>query len=223
MKKDISVLLVEDHAMTRLGLGIVLEQSKELKLVAEAEDGLTAVEKAKEYNPDVILMDIGLPNIDGIEATRRIKEFNPDAKILIFTSREDEKDVFDSFASGANGYIMKGTHPEQMINAIKAINEGIAWIDPSIAKLVLSNIGRNNSIENNIEETQEKSKNDYNLTARELDVLALIVEGLTNPQIADRLVISRATAKAHVHNILQKLYVNNRTNAVIMAVKEGLV
>ena len=120
MNKDISVLLVEDHAMTRLGLGIVLEQAKGLKLIAEAEDGLTAVEKAKEFKPDVILMDIGLPNIDGIEATRRIKEFNPDAKILIFTSREEEKDVFDSFASGANGYIMKGTHPEQMVNAIKA-------------------------------------------------------------------------------------------------------
>lgn len=221
---NIRVLLVEDHIMTRMGLTLVIEHSDGIELVAEAEDGLTGVEKAKELSPDVILMDIGLPVIDGIEATRRIKEYNPDSKILIFTSRDGEEDVFASFKAGADGYIMKGANPEQTVNAIKAVNEGTAWIDPAIAKLVLSNIQRN-SFGNSYSQsgTTKSAKNTYGLTERELEVLGLIVEGLSNPEIAQRLIITKATAKAHVHSILQKLYVDDRTKAAIMAMKEGLV
>lgn len=221
--KDIRVLLIEDHVMTRMGLSLVLEQAEGVSLIAEAEDGLSGVEKAKELLPDVILMDIGLPNIDGIEATKRIKAFNPDLKVLIFTSRDNEDDVFASFKAGADGYIMKGANPEQTVSAIKAVKEGIAWIDPNIARLVLSNIQRNTSSEQEESvETKEKT-NMYDLTDRELEVLALIVEGLSNSQIADRLVIAKATAKAHVHSILQKLYVDDRTKAAILALKEGIV
>lgn len=221
--KDIRVLLIEDHVMTRMGLSLVLEQAEGVSLIAEAEDGLSGVEKAKELLPDVILMDIGLPNIDGIEATKRIKAFNPDLKVLIFTSRDNEDDVFASFKAGADGYIMKGANPEQTVNAIKAVKEGIAWIDPNIARLVLSNIQRNTSSEQEESvETKEKT-NMYDLTDRELEVLSLIVEGLSNSQIADRLVIAKATAKAHVHSILQKLYVDDRTKAAILALKEGIV
>lgn len=221
---NIKVLLVEDHTMTRMGLSLVLEQAQGIELIAEAEDGISGVQKAQELLPDVILMDIGLPNIDGIEATRRIKENGLDSKVLIFTSRDSEDDVFASFKAGADGYIMKGSTPEQTTNAIKAVSEGTAWIDPAIARLVLSNIQRSNPTPTASGEINYKAgKNSYGLTEREMEVLALIVEGLSNPQIAEKLFITRATAKAHVHSILQKLYVDDRTKAAIMAMKEGLV
>lgn len=221
---NIKVLLVEDHTMTRMGLSLVLEQADGIELVAEAQDGLSGIEMAQKYSPDVILMDIGLPNVDGIEATRRIKESNLESRVLIFTSRDSEDDVFASFKAGADGYIMKGASPAQTTNAIKAVSEGTAWIDPAIARLVLSSIQRNTNVSTPIGEINYKAgKNNYGLTEREMEVLALIVEGLSNPQIADRLVITRATAKAHVHSILQKLYVDDRTKAAIMAMKEGLV
>ncbi|MDD3437275.1 MAG: response regulator transcription factor [Candidatus Gastranaerophilales bacterium] len=222
---NISVLLVEDHTMTRMGLSLVLEQAEGIELVAEAEDGIAGVQKAQELSPDVILMDIGLPNIDGIEATKRIKEINPESRVLIFTSRDNEEDVFASFKAGADGYIMKGASPAQTTNAIRAVSEGTAWIDPAIARLVLSNIQKSEtSIPAATGAINYKAgRNSYGLTEREMEVLALIVEGLSNPQIADRLFITRATAKAHVHSILQKLYVDDRTKAAIMAMKEGLV
>ena len=219
--KDIQVLLVEDHIMTRMGISLVLEKAHGVCLLAEAEDGKVAIDKAKELLPDVILMDIGLPYIDGIEATKIIKSFNPDIKILMFTSRDNEDDVFASFKSGADGYIMKGATPEQTISAIKAVYEGIAWIDPAIARLVLSNI--QNTKKESIEVYEQSKSNQYDLTDRELEVLALIVEGLSNSEIADRLVIAKATAKAHVHSILQKLYVDDRTKAAVIALKEGIV
>lgn len=221
---NIRVLLVEDHTMTRMGLSLVLEQADGIELIAEAEDGVAGVEKAAELAPDVILMDIGLPNIDGIEATRRIKESGSDSKVLIFTSRDNEDDVFASFKAGADGYIMKGSSPIQTTNAIKAVNDGTAWIDPAIARLVLSSIQKNETAPTPSGEINYKAgKNIYGLTEREMEVLALIVEGLSNPQIAEKLIITRATAKAHVHSILQKLYVDDRTKAAIMAMKEGLV
>lgn len=221
---NIRVLLVEDHIMTRMGLSLVLEKAEGIELVDEAEDGLSGVQKAQELLPDVILMDIGLPIIDGIEATRRIKENHLNSKVLIFTSRDNQDDIFASFKAGADGYIMKGSNPEQTTNAIKAVSEGTGWLDPAIARLVLSNIQRNDSVPAPSGEINYKAgKNTYGLTEREMEVLALIVEGLSNPQIADRLVITRATAKAHVHSILQKLYVDDRTKAAIMAMKEGLV
>lgn len=222
---DISVLLIEDHTMTRMGLSLVLEKAQGITLVAEAEDGLSGVEFAQKFLPDVILMDIGLPNIDGIEATKRIKDMGLESKVLIFTSRDNEDDVFACFQAGADGYIMKGSSPEQTTTAIKAVNEGIGWLDPAIAKLVLNNIQK--SSPQNMTATGEinykAGKNTYGLTEREMEVLALIVEGLSNPQIADKLVITRATAKAHVHSILQKLCVDDRTKAAVTAMKEGLV
>jgi DNA-binding NarL/FixJ family response regulator len=222
---NITVLLIEDHTMTRMGLSLVIEQAEGIELIAEAEDGLSGVEKAFELSPDVILMDIGLPNIDGIEATKRIKKSNLNSKVLIFTSRDNEDDVFASFKAGADGYIMKGSSPEQTTGAIKAVNDGTAWIDPAIARLVLSNIQKNTTKEltPSGEINYKNGKNTYGLTSREMEVLALIVEGLSNPQIAEKLFITRATAKAHVHSILQKLYVDDRTKAAIMAMKEGLV
>lgn len=218
----INTLLVEDHELYRMGLSMLLDKAEGITLAAESADGLDGIKKARELSPDVILMDIGLPNIDGIEATQRIKDFNPDVKILIFTSRDSENDVFEAFKAGADGYIMKGATPEQTISAIKSVYEGVGWIDPSIAKMVFSNLQKPSA--NVVTEPEpKKSNNSYGLTERELDVLELMVEGLSNPQIADKLVITKATAKAHVHSILQKLCVSSRTQATVTAMKEGLV
>lgn len=222
----IKVLLVEDHVLVRMGLSLLLEKSENIQLVGEAEDGLVGVSKAKELQPDVVLMDIGLPDIDGITATKRIKEFDSNIKVLIFTSRDNEKDVFEAFSAGADGYIMKGASPEQTISAIETVNSGAAWLDSAIAKLVLNNI-RNPKIQeakNNVTEVNYGAgKSQYGLTDREMDVLSLMVSGLSNNDIAEKLVITRATAKAHVHSILQKLCVGSRTQATITAMKEGLV
>lgn len=220
----INVLLVEDHELYRMGLSMLLDKSEEINLVSEASDGIEGVRKAREHSPNVILMDIGLPNMDGIEATQRIKEFLPETKILIFTSRDSEHDIFESFKAGADGYIMKGASPEQTINAIKAVNDGVGWIDPAIAKVVFSNLHKPSSTNTTSNSTLEnKGKNVYGLTERELDVLSLMVDGLSNPQIAEKLIITRATAKAHVHSILQKLCASTRTQATVTAMKEGLV
>ena len=219
MDEKIKVLLVEDHAMVRMGLQVCLSQSDKVELIGEAQDGLQGVDMAKRLVPDVILMDIGLPYIDGIEATKKLKEAHVSSKVLIFTSRDSEDDIFAAFKAGADGYIMKGASQEQTINAICAVNDGVAWLDPSIAKLVLGSIQKTTTPE----EGKSLAKNVYGLTERELEVLALIVEGLTNPEIAERLIISRATAKTHVHSILQKLCINDRTKAAIFAMKEGLV
>lgn len=220
----INVLLVEDHELYRMGLSLLLSKAEDINLMAEASDGIEGVKKAQELSPQVILMDIGLPNMDGIEATQRIKAFLPETKILIFTSRDGEKDILEAFKAGADGYIMKGASPEQTISAIKAVNEGVGWIDPAIAKIVFSNLGNNKTSNTSLVDFEDrKEKNIYGLTERELDVLSLMVDGLTNPQIADKLIITRATAKAHVHSILQKLCATSRTQATVMAMKEGLV
>ena len=221
----IRVLLCEDHELVRMGLSIMIDKAEDITLIGEAENGLLGVELAKQLSPDIILMDIGLPNIDGIEATRRIKEFNPQIKVLIFTSRDDSDDVFSAFKSGADGYIMKGASTENIHTAIRSVNEGVAWIDPQIARLVLSSLQAPNQIStptsNGI--NYKAGKDQYGLTEREMEVLALIVNGLTNPQIAEELTITRATAKAHVHSVLQKLSASTRTQATRKAMDEGLV
>lgn len=219
----INVLLVEDHELYRMGLSMLLSKAEDISLLAEAADGIEGIKKARELSPDVILMDIGLPNIDGIEATQRIKDFNSEIRVLMFTSRDNENDVFAAFQAGADGYVMKGATPEQTISAIKAVNEGIGWIDPTIAKMVFSNIQRPLVKDITSAPIQKSGNNTYGLTERELDVLEAMVEGLSNPEIAEKLIITRATVKAHVHSILQKLCVTSRTQATVTAMKEGLV
>ena len=215
MSEKVRVLLVEDHEMTRMGLQVGIEKSEELELV----DGLEGVEKAKKLLPDVILMDIGLPEIDGIEATKRIREAHINTKILMFTSRESEDDVFAALGAGADGYVTKGTNVSQLAAAVLAVNSGASWLDPTIARMVLNRATKQTPTQ---KDPAQFVKN-AGLTQRELEVLALISDGLSNPEISDKLVISRATAKAHVHNILQKLCVENRTQATITTVKEGLI
>ncbi len=224
MHRNIRVTIVEDHDMTRMGLSFALSNSGIIDVLDASADGQQGVEKALELKPDLVIMDIGLPTVDGIEATRKIKNSIPEVKVLMNTSRDDEQDILDSFAAGADGYITKGATSEQTISAIKAVSEGVGWLDPAIARVVLSNIRKHSQPdEKRGEINYKKGKNLYGLTEREMEVLALLVEGLNNPQISKKLVITLATTKTHVHNILQKLYVKTRSKAVATAMKDGLV
>jgi len=207
-----------------MGLSFALSNNESIEVLGTASDGMEGVEQALDLKPDLVIMDIGLPTIDGIEATRKIKNSMPEIKVLMNTSRDNEDDILDSFAAGADGYITKGATSEQTISAIKAVSEGVGWLDPAIARVVLSNIRKNNQVESKTGVINyQKGKNLYGLTEREMEVLALLVEGLKNPQISKKLVITIATTKTHVHNILQKLYVKTRSKAVATAMKDGLV
>ena len=207
-EKQINILLVEDHEFTRLGLAMKLENMPNYNLVAQATDGQEGVIKAQAYNPDVILMDIGLPKMDGIAATKKIKEeLKLDCAILMFTSRDSKDDIFAAFKAGADGYM--ATHA--------------AWIDSQIARVVLSSIQNEDTPQFEETKSQKEANKKYGLTKKELEVLSLIVDGLSNQEISQKLVVSISTTKAHVHNILQKLYLSDRTKAAIVALKEGLV
>ena len=220
----VKVLIIEDQDMARVALSVILSKNPDIQILDMATDGQEGVDKALGLKPDLVIMDIGLPTIDGIEATRLMKESNPKIRVLMYTSRETEDDIFDAFQAGADGYITKGATVEQTISAVVAVSEGTGWLDPAIAKVVLTNIKRTNPTEGRRGEINYKlGKNLYGLTEREMDVLALIVDGLTNPQIADKLCITISTTKTHVHSILQKLYVKTRAKATAMAMKEGLV
>ncbi len=224
MAKNVRVLIVEDHDMARMGLSVVLGNNDKIEVVGMSADGQDGVDKALDLIPDVVIMDIGLPTIDGIEATKRIKSQNNKIKVLMYTSREDEDDIFDSFKAGADGYITKGATSDQTVSAVLAVSEGAGWLDPAIAKIVLTNVRKSSAMTEKRGEINYKlGKNLYGLTEREMEVLALIVDGLTNPQIAEKLVITISTTKTHVHSILQKLYVNTRSKAISTAMKEGLV
>lgn len=223
MSENIKVLIVEDQTLMRLGLKMGLEKSDCITVIAEAEDGKKGVELTKEFLPDVVLMDIGMPVMDGIEATRLIKEQNLSSKILIFTSREQEEDVFEALKAGADGYIMKGANEEQLVTAISEVSHGKAWLDPAIAKLVLANVRQQKTIEHKTNVPNPLKYKEYNLTEREYEVLQLIADGLDNDEIAEKLVIAQSTAKAHVHNLLNKLYVEDKHKATVLAYKEGLV
>ena len=222
--KKINILLIEDHEFTRLGLAMKIENTPNYNLVAQASDGIEGFIMAQQYNPDVILMDIGLPKMDGITATRKIKEeLKLDCAVLMFTSRDSKEDIFAAFKAGADGYIMKDSSSENLTNAIDTVATRAAWIDSQIARVVLSNIQHENDIQTSTNKNQKEANKKYGLTKKELEVLSLIVDGLSNQEISEKLFVSISTTKAHVHNILQKLYLTDRTKAAIVALKEGLV
>lgn len=222
MPDKIKLLMVEDHKLLRVGLKAIFEEYPNLQIIGEAEDGQQAVKLARELKPDVVLMDIGLPVFSGIEATRRIKESNPEIKVVILTSHTDEKEVMEALSAGANAYAMKDIKTEHLVSIIQTVNQGAFWLDPAIAKIVTQ---KKTILQgNNRPYTRASFKADHsNLTEREYEVLKLVVEGKSNNEIADDLKISEHTAKAHVCNIIQKLVVDDRTQAAVKAIKEGLV
>lgn len=221
MQDKTRILMVEDHKLLRVGLKAIFEEYPNLEIIGEAENGKQAVKMATELKPDVILMDIGLPEMDGIQATRKIKEMYPDMKVIILTSHTDENEVNQALDAGANAYAMKDIKTEYLIMVIQSVNEGAVWLDPTIAPLVKAKQGQ--AYAGKPQSRASFKEQHANLTEREYEVLKLVVDGKSNNEIAQELNISEHTAKAHVCNIIQKLVVDDRTQAAVKAIKEGLV
>lgn len=219
--KSISILMVEDHKLLRVGLKSLFNDTSDIKVIAEADNGKDAIEKAKATKPDIILMDIGLPDISGIEAAKRILDFNPTQKIIMLTSHINEKEVMESLNTGAFAYVIKDINTEILIMVIKTVNEGAIWLDPQIVPLIRD---KSSCFIPQKQTSRAAFRAQHaNLTEREYEVLKLVVDGQSNAEIADTLTISEHTAKAHVCNIIQKLVVDDRTQAAVKAIKEGLV
>ena len=209
--EPIRLLIVDDHAIVRTGLSAVFETQEDMELVGQATNGIEAQEKVKELNPDVILMDIIMPQMDGIEAIKAIKERNPNAKILVLSSFTEDDKVLSAIKNGASGYILKDSSPEELLIAIRDVYEGRPSLHPSITRLLMEDISPG----------KEAKSLDEPLTEREIEVLVAIAKGLSNQEIADQLTISHATVRFHVTNILQKLNLENRTQAALYALREG--
>ncbi len=215
MKKNI--LIVEDHELTRFGLRTTFEGVDYVENIYEADSAETAIQIFNNNNIDIIIMDLGLPNMNGIEATKQIRSSDKDVKIIILTSHNDEKEVLNSLKAGANAYCSKEINPKRLISVVQSVADGAAWFDPSIAHIVLRASANSPSFDN------DNNRKDYDLTSREAQILKLMTEGYSNMEIAQILVISINTTKAHVANILQKLEVDDRLQAALKALKNKIV
>ena len=219
--KNIKILLVEDQKLMRIGIKSLFNDYPEMEVIGEAVNGKDAVEKAKLIKPDIVLMDIGLPDITGIEATKQILENNNNIKIIILTSHINEQELNASLSSGANAYVIKDISTEYLMSVIKMVKDGAMWIDPKVVPFIRD---KNNGVIPPRQVSRSTFRQNHsNLTQREYEVLKLVVDGQSNSQIAKSLTISEHTAKAHVCNIMQKLVVDDRTQAAVKALKEGLV
>lgn len=219
--QEIRVVIVEDYKLTRVGLRCALNQIENINVVAEAESAEEGIEIIKREQPDVVLMDLGLPNMNGLEATIKIKEMFSQIKVVILTSHDREEEVLASFGSGANAYCLKDIEPKALSDVIKSAAKGACWIDPTVARLALKLFPKPENVEFLSKNTNADPKG--HLTEREQEVLRLLVQGRSNTEIAKELIVSVHTAKAHVCSILQKLCVDDRVQAAVKAIKEGLV
>ena len=218
---NIKILLVEDQKLMRIGIKSLFNDYPEMEVIGEAVTGKEAVEKAKLIKPDIILMDIGLTDISGIEATKQILENNSNIKVIILTSHINEQELNSSLSAGASAYVIKDISTDFLMNVIKMVKAGAMWIDPHVVPFIRE---KNNGMIPSRQISRSVFKQNHsNLTQREYEVLKLVVDGQSNSQIAKTLTISEHTAKAHVCNIIQKLVVDDRTQAAVKALKEGLV
>lgn len=219
--ESVKVLIVEDHKLMRVGLRSLFEDFPEINIVAEAQNSKEALEKIRTYKPDIVLMDIGLPDLNGIETTKKILEQFDNVKVIILTSHISEQEVLDSLAAGANAYAMKDINTEILVMVIKTVKDGALWLDPHVVPIIRE---KNAGLipQRQLSRANFKAQHS-NLTEREYEVLKLVVDGKSNSQIAEDLTISEHTAKAHVCNIIQKMLVDDRTQAAVKALKEGLV
>ena len=221
-QEPVRVLIVDDQEVARLGLRVSLSEFPDINIVGEAQTGQEALLNVARLKPDLILMDIGLPDVDGIETTRRIKADYDSVRVMMLTSRDHETEVTAAFSAGADGYCLKETASEQIAAAIRAVFEGIVWMDPLIAKRALSVCLKTEQAKSPQQLTASKD-NKASLTKREFEILELVVDGLSNKQIADKLAISLDTVKNHMRYVLAKLSVSDRTQAAVKALKEGLL
>jgi DNA-binding NarL/FixJ family response regulator len=211
---SIRVLIVEDDPMMQLGLEQSLSNSPGITVVGQADDGYTAIDAAQKLKPDVIVMDIGLPRMDGIAATQQIKAAMPEVHVVVLTSHTTENEVIGALASGADAYCVKGTTVDRLLTAIAAAQEGASYLDPLVARQVMDHLKPTASTEPNVV---------GQLSQRELEVLKLMVEGRSNPEIAAALYLSPNTVKTHVRGIMNKLAVDDRVQAAVVALRAGLV
>jgi two-component system, NarL family, nitrate/nitrite response regulator NarL len=212
----IRVLLADDHSLFRKGVAGALADHSDIEIVGEATDGLQVINKARELNPDVILMDICMPGMNGLEATRQIKAEFPELKIVILTIAEEDQNLFEAIKSGAQGYLLKDVEPQHLVEMLRGVFRGEAPISRAAAAKILIEFSRQAREAN----AGDRSRTD--LTAREREVLGLVAGGATNKDIAAGLGISPSTAKNHLQNILAKLHLENRVQAAAFAVREGL-
>jgi len=210
----ITVLLVDDHALVRSGVRAYLETQPELVVVAEAGSGQEAVQQAVEYAPDVVLMDLVMPGMDGVEATRRVREVSPRSQVVVLTSFHEDTNIFPAIKAGAISYLLKDIGPAELAEAIRAAARGEAILDPKVAVRLMQELRGNRT----------QAINPYTeLSEREQEVLRLIAEGMSNAEMAEKLVLSEKTVKSHVSNILNKLHLADRTQAAVFAWREGVV
>jgi DNA-binding NarL/FixJ family response regulator len=210
----IRVLVADDQSMVRAGFRVLLGREEDIEVVAEASNGLEAVQKAAQFNPSVVLMDIRMPELDGLQATERILAANSAARILILTTFDLDEYVFKTLRAGASGFVLKDDSPEQLIAAIRTVANGEALLSPAVTTRVIKQFVRTPHPDPPAE-LQE-------LSERERDVFRLMVRGLSNAEIANELYISEATVKTHVTHILQKLNLRDRVQAVVLAYQTGL-
>jgi DNA-binding NarL/FixJ family response regulator len=213
----IRVLLCDDQALVRGGFRMILEARPDLEVVGEAEDGLQAVELAGQTEPDVILMDVRMPNIDGVEATRRIVERGSGARVIVLTTYDLDEYVYDAIRSGASAFLLKDVQPTQLVDAIRIVAAGDALLAPSVTRRLLDKFALS------LPSRQPAPAPLSTLTEREVEVLRLLASGLSNAELSERLFVSEATVKTHVSSLLRKLEVRDRVQAVILAYEAGLV
>ena len=214
--KKITVLLADDHRILREGIRSLLEKEPDIEVVAEASDGGEAVAKAQQLSPDLVLMDITMPGMNGLEATRQIKALKPGVKVLILTMHESNQYISQFLRSGASGYVLKDTAAQELVGAIRAVNQGDAFLYPSIARMLLEEYIQK------VQSGEERGSYD-GLTDREREVLRMVAEGKTNKEIADDLSISVRTVQAHRANLMGKLHMHDRTELVRYAIRKGLI
>jgi DNA-binding NarL/FixJ family response regulator len=217
----VRVIIVEDYKLTRVGLRSTINEFENIRVIAEAEDAAAGLELISRDKPEIVLMDLGLPEMNGIEATQKIREISPDTKVIILTSHDREEEVLAALGSGANAYCLKDIDPNTLSNVIRNVSKGACWLDPAIAKVALSLFPKPENT--NLNTTSEVSDARAQLTEREFEVLRLLVKGKSNTEIAKELIVSVHTAKAHVCSILQKLCVDDRVQAAVKAIKENII
>jgi DNA-binding NarL/FixJ family response regulator len=213
----VRVVLADDQALVRRGFRLILEAEPDIEVVAEAEDGQQAIDAVRRHRPAVVLMDIQMPGLDGLEATRQIlADADSHTRVLILTTFERDDYVFQALQLGASGFLLKTAPPEDLITAVRVVAKGEALLSPSVTRRVIQEVTRQHR-------RVARSPDLDRLTQRELEVLRLVAEGLTNAEVAARLYVSEATVKTHTSNVLSKLGLRDRVQAVIFAYKHGLV
>jgi DNA-binding NarL/FixJ family response regulator len=209
----IKILIADDHPVVREGLNAMLSREADFKVIGEAKDGAEAVNRVNELKPDVVLMDLRMPEIDGVEAIRQIRSANPDVKFIILTTYSDDDYIFSGIEAGARAYLLKDAPREELFKAIRSVYRGESLIQPVVASKLLDRFSQ----------LSRRTPAGEELSERELEVLCLMAKGAANKEISAELKIAQSTVKTHISNIFQKLGVNDRTEAVTQAIKKGII